>query len=111
MELVDLKYYVLAMYDQTLFLGQAVVGGAWTLELSTLKLYSDPPSTATLSHCYPLARAMIVRECFWYLGPSALKGARFDRTVGANFQGQTMHWKNSSRVLTLGRTSTSRARY
>lgn len=54
MELVDLKYYVLAMYDQTLFLGQAVVGGALTLELSTLKLYSDTPSTATPSHCYPL---------------------------------------------------------
>ena len=85
MDVMNLKYGALTTYDETLFLRQTVVGGRWTLELSPVKHFSD-----TYTNADP--QSVTVRQCFWYLGQLALKGARFNRSGGSGSQGQIMPW-------------------
>ncbi|KOS43872.1 hypothetical protein ACN38_g5240 [Penicillium nordicum] len=85
MDVMNLKYGVLTTYEQTLFLRQTVPGGAWTLESSPVKHFSDAYTSAD-------PQSVTVRQCFWYLGQLALKGARFNGSSRA--KGQIMLWTN-----------------
>ncbi|KAJ5932089.1 hypothetical protein N7516_006578 [Penicillium verrucosum] len=85
MDVMNLKYGVLTTYEQTLFLRQT------TLESSLVKHFSDTYTSAD-------PQSVTVRQCFWYIGQLALKGARFNGS--SHTQGQIMLWTNEGSVPT-----------